>query len=715
MVGTKTSLSKLGYSSEAISDNSIRDFMKDYLDISAKTFRESDKEIANVQKSIENLSKNTKIELADGTEVDATIFGENIDKKVEGTYTADLSGFEGLTKGKLNPKDAKVIEELATNLKYHYPGMGARLGEVVRGVMEKDLNAMNREDFEIFNNILKEQRTGTLNQKLDVLMGNDFEGRIPELRKRYYMQFPETVGREVMKYDITWLRNKGAFLTKDGQWVEGKVQKPSWYLQGMQDWIGRMNQQGIDLTERLTGKLNNDLLIVDGIKNGELLRKVAIRKMENDYEIASIMKQEDMLPEAKGAAIGEIKRNYKKAIEEAGDMLEKSHRTVNEAGERVQKTGWEVVEKIMDSYEAANKDAHSVLAGNPELLKPYRIGWWDAAQTEPMLDYNRFLRDMTKLYNEGKPIPTDFGVDGLRQFARSMQIDMLSKDKKGYELREKLISAKLTRTGQKHFRGFYPHIFFSGNEVVQALNKRVIEIMKDGTLKPAEKDAEIKKIVVKHKMLTGDWIDPSEGLWDSIDRAQLGEVLKDLKGKKRKDRIDWWDNDLTIKSMGKRGAHIPGYSIERSTYESYQRNVGDVYFKQLNQIITRDIIEKYKKRAFNKGWYKAKDYKDGMSLGQAWENYLKLYAQGAMGNPDIVPDKIYRDPTMKIKGTPYGWWADNKVRDRLNKIKNSLFKGKDLHPKLEKLIDTDFDHKTVMRISNMEAKYELASLLAHPK
>ena len=183
--------------------------------------------------------------------------------------------------------------------------------------------------------------------------------------------------------------------------------------------------------------------------------------------------------------------------------------------------------------------------------------------------------------------------------------------------------------------------------------------MENGTLTPSEKDIELRKIVAKHKSLTGDWIDPNEGLWNSIDRAQLGGAIKDVKGRKREDRIDWWDNDLMIKSMHKRGAHIPGYSIERSTYESYLRNVGDTYFKQLNQIMTRDIIEKYKKRAFRKGWYKAKDYKDDMSLGQAWENYLKLYAQGAMGNPDIIPEKVYQDPTMKIKGTPYGWWSDN--------------------------------------------------------
>ena len=158
-------------------------------------------------------------------------------------------------------------------------------------------------------------------------------------------------------------------------------------------------------------------------------------------------------------------------------------------------------------------------------------------------------------------------------------------------------------------------------------------------------------------------------------------IVKGVKGRKKRDTMDWWKKDLTIKSMKQRTSYIPGFSIERSTYESYLRNVGDVYYKQLNYLFNRAIIESYKKRAFQKGWYKKNDYPDyrwtdpetgelkkGMSLGQAWETYLKLYAQGAMGNPDIVPDKIYEDPHMKIKGTPYAWWNDTNVKNRVNGI-----------------------------------------------
>ena len=35
-----------------------------------------------------------------------------------------------------------------------------------------------------------------------------------------------------------------------------------------------------------------------------------------------------------------------------------------------------------------------------------------------------FIKDMTSLYKQGKDIPTSYGVDGLRQIARSMMIDL---------------------------------------------------------------------------------------------------------------------------------------------------------------------------------------------------------------------------------------------------------------------------------------------------
>lgn len=40
-----------------------------------------------------------------------------------------------------------------------------------------------------------------------------------------------------------------------------------------------------------------------------------------------------------------------------------------------------------------------------------------------------------------------------------------------------------------------------------------------------------------------------------------------------------------------------------------------------------------------------------------------------MGNPSIIPERIYEDPGMKLKGTPYYWWADNRVKKNLKLLK----------------------------------------------
>tara|TARA_R110002012_G_scaffold199241_1_gene368327 strand:- start:1490 stop:2824 length:1335 start_codon:yes stop_codon:yes gene_type:complete len=70
---------------------------------------------------------------------------------------------------------------------------------------------------------------------------------------------------------------------------------------------------------------------------------------------------------------------------------------------------------------------------------------------------------------------------------------------------------------------------------------------------------------------------------------------------------------------------------------------------------------------------------------------------------------MINDPGMKLKGTPYAWWADNKVRDRVNSIAKKIGIKEDI-PGKEK-----YSVQDVSRWSNLEAKYELMSLLAHPK
>ena len=83
-----------------------------------------------------------------------------------------------------------------------------------------------------------------------------------------------------------------------------------------------------------------------------------------------------------------------------------------------------------------------------------------------------------------------------------------------------------------------------------------------------------------------------------------------------------------------------------------------------------------------------------------------------MGYPSVIPRSVYENPTMNLKGTPYKAFADNVVVERLNKIKKQLgIKSKEQIPEeLKELTVSDIRNWT-----NLEAKFELMSLLAHPK
>ena len=152
-----------------------------------------------------------------------------------------------------------------------------------------------------------------------------------------------------------------------------------------------------------------------------------------------------------------------------------------------------------------------------------------------------------------------------------------------------------------------------------------------------------------------------------------------------------------------REAHIPGYSLDRQVPITYGKSLVNSYFRQIAQVFSRDGIEKFEKSMFKRNV--DKEQRD------AWTTWTKLYVQGAIGNPDVIPEHILNDPKMKIKGTPYAWFADNVVRDRVNSIGDKLgLIKKDLPENLRGL-----DLSDLKWWSNLEAKFELASLLAHPK
>ena len=139
-------------------------------------------------------------------------------------------------------------------------------------------------------------------------------------------------------------------------------------------------------------------------------------------------------------------------------------------------------------------------------------------------------------------------------------------------------------------------------------------------------------------------------------------------------------------------------------YLEYSNSINRMLYRQVGQLMARETIVKF-----------ANKHKDmPTDLKTSWMNFFKLYSQQALGFPSIIPSQMYEDKNMNIKGTLYSAFADNMVAQRFDKIAKKLnLVGKDLPPELKDL--GRIDAQTVINIGNAEAKYSLATLLAHPK
>ena len=137
-------------------------------------------------------------------------------------------------------------------------------------------------------------------------------------------------------------------------------------------------------------------------------------------------------------------------------------------------------------------------------------------------------------------------------------------------------------------------MFHSRKEAKKSLERQLDAIEKDTEMSEEVKHAERIKLMHRMNTLTGDWVDAHGESWENYDKAAeqiLGDRVK--KGEK----IKWTDLDLTSPNMMSRSTHLPGWSIDHSSYEVYSGNIANTYFTQMNQIFTRAMIHKFKERA----------------------------------------------------------------------------------------------------------------------
>ena len=388
------------------------------------------------------------------------------------------------------------------------------------------------------------------------------------------------------------------------------------------------------------------------------------------------------------------------------------------------------------------KRYHTFIVGKEGALNRYITGWYDPAKkTQPILDYKTFIKDMKQAYIENKTIEMDLGFDGLRHMARSMTIDLLPiteyvgtgkfKGKKASikeylkfpALKKKMFIPDREAQAEKYEnlvikstgyrKGYFPHLFHSNKEITKAFEAE-IEALEEANLPREEYKAKMQRIIMKYKLRQGDWDFADSDFWTTID-ADVFESIKERQST-LKDKADLKTIEARTGNMftrGKEGEHMGGWIPEPEAVDMYIGNVVNAYYRQLANIMSRHTLNTMKTH-LTRAWVDkapAKEKESAKKLVKGWVNHWKMFAREAMGNPTVIPKDILNDPDMKISGTPYAWFADNLIAEKVDNIRKKLGLSKSTIPEEFQTIDA-YD---LRRWGNLEGKYQLATLMTHPK
>ena len=690
MESAKTSQTRIGYLSKGLFSNMSVSNMVGEVSRSINDIRmqPTEEQIKSIQKTVEALPEKLKEEAkVDYLEQDA------LQPLTQGT------GFEGLKKGvELSQVPERMrgpVSELVDYVKSENGKFQKNFNEVVRALLGKDINALNFQDVRILNNWFADVKRGTLMQRLFSAAG------ATELAKRHYWLFPRTVNRELMRDDIELMQEEGLYFTKSGEVKKGTLMRPTQNIEIVQKWIQRTMDSASEMSDSKVKWLKENLLFVNSIKDGEIIRQIAAREREKTFwDEKQNMTREDHLNAA------EYLSRYNEIIKNHGDKLKKEY-TVDIEGERKKLTGEQIKDLVNEKYTEFFKEMHEFITGEKGWMEKNKmyVGYWDKAKTIRKVDTNKFITYLLNSWRKGEGITDKIGIDNLRYVARSMMIDMSGYNK---EFQSILKKNAPTPTKEYPFHTYFPHLHFNkkiAGKGIKELLKKIAETplseFSGETIEEqqASKNRMLESAAFKHHTLTGDWITRETEEWLNFE-----EVMEGIATKRRdlQDKISWFKQEPKAGNMYSRTLHIPGWSIDASVPEVYARKLIDTYHKQLAQIFSRSIVERM---------YDKMKPKWGHTQAVAWQKFMKLYVQDAIGNPSVIPDRYLNDPNMKLRGTPYAWWSDNNVAKKVNNIMESFgINQKDLPKELRGV-----DVQQLRHWSNLEAQYEMASLLAHPK
>ncbi len=749
-----TSLVRLGFSSPSISESSIKLYFDNYAKLFETAVAFPKKDIERIQNETDNATKPQRLFDEQGNEVIGNPINTNdLDARTQ-KYIDEIAPFAGLTEGKLGKEESRIATEVIDNIKHYFGGNplpGSQLNGLARAIVKKDLNAMNFKDFEVFNNFLKVHREGSYIARFFQAAkyfpdyrtdpSKPLKG-FPELGRRFYLLFPEAVNRELMMHEINLVEKNGIWKNKRGVTLEGKIQEPTQIINEIRDAHHYAQEVTTTEFEEQLRKMDDELSPFFALEKGLDFHRVATNMMErfgemrmsdnlNKEPIGDYLTGERLKfkPNQRKAFDIQYATSFRKAINTSDwfNIRDKSYVVTLPTGVKSMK-GSEITQEIINIRTKQNKRYYEFLVGKEgaadKYLKPIREAKTDQQVLQELENLrNNFVKDIQKYVRNREAIPLDLGMDNLRTITKYLQLrqikdafkgkdivdrttsEILGTDKFVAELRK--VPGDIGKTGQIQSNFYFPRMLYDRAVAAKSLKRQIEAMLKDIDTKngdariDAQKD--IKRTIIRHKQLSGDWITSNE-LNDRYGEVNmiLGEIGKD-KSKKLDEGLKSYLKNRKIGNMFSRNSHIGGASYEPEAYNMYVKNIIGAFYKQVADITAHEAISDFRKQ---------KKAQLGDELTNNWANYLELQSRGMSGETVNIPEHMLNNPNMKIKGTPYAWFADNIWAKRMNKLRGAL--GLRSEDPVKAALQ-DWDENTLRKFGQFEARYQLASLLAHPK
>ena len=709
-----TSLVRLGFSSPSISESNIKLHFDNYAKLFETAVAFPKKDIKRIQDETDNATKPQRLFDEQGNEVTGNPINTNdLDARTQ-KYIDEIAPFAGLNEGKLGKEESRIATEVIDNIKHYFGGNplpGSQLNGLARAIVKKDLNAMNFKDFEVFNNFLKVHREGSYIARFFQAAkyfpdyrtdpSKPLKG-FPELGRRFYLLFPEAVNRELMMHEINLVEKNGIWKNKRGVTLEGKIQEPTQIINEIRDAHHYAQEVTTSEFEEQLRKMDDELSPFFALEKGLDFHRVATNMMErfgevrmsdnlNKEPIGDYLTGERLKfkPNQRKAFDIQYATSFRKAINLSDwfNIRDKSYVVTLPTGVKSMK-GSEITQEIINIRTKQNKRYYEFLTGKEgvadKYLKPIREAKTDQQVLQELENLrNNFVKDIQKYVRNRQAIPLDLGMDNLRTITKYLQLrqikdafkgkniidkktgEVLGTDKFIAELRK--VPGDIGKTGQIQSNFYFPRMLYDRAVAAKSLKRQIEAMLKDIDTKngdariDAQKD--IKRTIIRHKQLSGDWITSNE-LNDRYGEVNmiLGEIGKE-KSRKLDEGLKSYLKNRKIGNMFSRNSHIGGASYEPEAYNMYVKNIIGAFYKQVADITAHEAISDFRKQ---------KKAQLGDELTNNWANYLELQSRGMSGEAVNIPEHMLNNPNMKIKGTPYAWFADNLWAKRINKFRDML-------------------------------------------